>query len=117
MQRVVAKTAPEGYVSGGKAQVTRKVLEADLNGVKADLNSDLGENVCYMNYNDLPLNNRPELERMKEPDKCKDSGVVLYMETEFKESCREFIPVTSVNKNFLTTLFTFRINVSVINKI
>lgn len=118
MQRLVARKAVEGNISTSDTQVNRKVLDADFNGSRLDLTSDANENLCYRDCNDLPLNNRPELERMKEPDKCKDPGTVLYMESDFIENNVKGIShLTDVNKNFLNTLYTFRINVSVMRDI
>lgn len=118
MQRLVGRKAEEGNVSSSESQVNRRVLDADFNGSRCDLTSDANENICYRDCNDLPLNNRAELERMKEPDKCKEPGTVLYMECDFRENnTKESSVITDINKNFLSTLYTFRINVSLVEDV
>jgi len=118
MKKLVARKAEEGNVSSSDSQVNRRVLDADFNGSRCDLISDASENICYRDCNDLPLNNRAELERMKEPDKCKEPGTVLYMECDFRDNnIKESFLITDINRNFLSTLYTFRINVSLVKNV
>jgi hypothetical protein len=115
---VVAKQAEEGNLSSGDSQIARRVLEADFFNKRIDPNS-LADSFTNQKINQyLPLNNRPELERMKELNNCHEPGIILYFEFDTAHgSNKEIDKLSIMDSNYLNNGFTFRINVKLITNI
>lgn len=111
---MIARKAEEGNLSVGESQIARQILEADFFNCDLDLNTvDSSLSNSYLASQDkLPLNNRADLEKMKELDNCTESGTLLYFEFDLSDSTEnEIAKLRDFDTSFLDNCFTFRLNV------
>ena len=105
-------------MSSGDSQIARKILEADFFNHRFDPNF-LAETFTHQEtIQHIPLNNRPELERMKELNNCLEPGIILYFEFDTTSSSnKEIDKLSIIDGDYLNNGFTFRINVKLITNI
>ena len=110
------KRAEDGNYGSSDSQIARKVLESDFTSSQLRVRSfsDVSEDPNFNCSNMLPLNNRFDLEKMKDLNVCREPGTILYMTFDV-DNCgpKEYFPLKEVNEKFLANSFTFRINVIV----
>lgn len=101
-------------MSRSDSQIARQILEADFANINLDT-STLVDTLTKPEskiYTRLPLSNRPCLELMKELDKCKDPGTIIYLEFDLNDSSEQKInKLKAVDRDFLNGCFNFRLNV------
>ena len=103
----------EGNIFTDTSHVARQILEADLNNWVIDLPSlsNIKIDPNFKCSNELPLNNLDFLIDMKDRDKCKDKGTVIYLEFDIENTKGDYDRLKELNNDFLNGFFTFKINV------